>query len=144
MLRANYPLIPVVVMPCTKYFCREKNRMKHGTRDNTDMANIEPHEETLDESRKSLSPRGTVKRCGEFKKIIWEKKSSQVHKNVKSTVVMIAGTLSGTMIFAKIPNLLQPSIQADSSMSLGRLRMNCTSRKIKKASPPKNFGTIKG
>jgi len=68
--RVNYPLIPVVVIPCTKYFCREKNKIKHGIRDNTDMANIAPHEETPDESRKSRIPNGTVNRCGELRKII--------------------------------------------------------------------------
>ena len=43
-----------------------------------------------------------------------------------------------------MPNLPQPSIRADSSISLGRLRMNCTRRNTKKASVAKSLGRIKG
>ena len=102
--------MPVVVIPCTKYFCREKNKIKHGISDNTDIANMDPHEETPEESRKRRRPSGTVNSCGELRKIIWLKKSSQVQRKVKSTVVIMAGTLKGTMIFTKIPNLLHPSM----------------------------------
>jgi hypothetical protein len=58
--QGNYPFIPVVAMPCTKYFWRAKNNAKQGSIDNTDMANIDPHEDTPDESRKSRSPIGIV------------------------------------------------------------------------------------
>ena len=40
-------------------------------------------------------------------------------------VVMIDGPNSGSMILAKMEYLLQPSIIAASSSSLGRPRMNC-------------------
>ena len=41
---------------------------------------------------------GTVYFGGEFRYRSWLKKSSQVHRKVKSTVVMRAGTVRGMMI----------------------------------------------
>jgi hypothetical protein len=60
-------LIPVVVIPCTKYFCNEKKRIKQGTSERTDMANIGPHDDMPEESKNSLSPMGTVYFGGEFR-----------------------------------------------------------------------------
>jgi len=62
-----YPLIPVVAIPCTKYFWSEKKRIKQGRRERTDMANIGPQDEIPEESRKSLSPMGTVYLEGELR-----------------------------------------------------------------------------
>jgi len=90
--------MPVVVIPCTKYLCKLKNKIKQGIRDKTDIANIEPHEEMPVESRKRRSPKGTVYNSGEFRNIIWLKKSSHVHRNLKSKVVIIAGMLKGRII----------------------------------------------
>ena len=95
------------------------------------MANIAPHEDWPEESRKSRKPKGTVNFSGELRKIMWPIKSSQDHRKLKSTVVITGGMLKGMIILVNILSLLQPSIIADSSMSLGRLRMNCTIKKIK-------------
>ena len=67
MYGINYPLIPVVAIPWTKYFCREKNRMKQGTMESTAMANMEPQDDIPEESIKSRSPIGTVYMGGEFR-----------------------------------------------------------------------------
>ena len=63
------------------------------------MANIGPHEDIPVESKKSLNPMGTVYMDGEFKNIIWLKKSSQVQRKVNNMVVIIAGIVRGKMIF---------------------------------------------
>ena len=91
--------MPVVAIPWTKYFCKVKNRIKQGIRDKTDMANMRPQEAMPVASKKSLSPRGIVKFCGELRYKSWLKKSSQVQRKVKSTVVINAGTLKGMIIF---------------------------------------------
>ena len=59
--------MPVVAIPWTKYLCRVKNKVKQGNSDRTDMANIDPQDEIPEESRKSLSPMGMVKRAGVFR-----------------------------------------------------------------------------
>jgi hypothetical protein len=91
-------LSPVVAIPWTKYFCRVKNRIKQGSIDNTDMANMDPQDDIPDESRKSLSPMGTVYLPGELRYKSWLKKSSQVHRKVNNTVVISAGRLRGITI----------------------------------------------
>jgi hypothetical protein len=59
--------MPVVAIPCTKYFCREKNKIKQGVIESTDMANIDPHEDVPEESKNSRSPNGIVYFDGVFK-----------------------------------------------------------------------------
>jgi hypothetical protein len=38
--------MPVVDIPCTKYFCREKNRIKAGTMESVDIASAPPQLDT--------------------------------------------------------------------------------------------------
>jgi len=59
-LGCNHPLIPVVAIPLTKYFCKEKNKMNAGMSESTDIANIGPQEDMPEASKNSLSPMGTV------------------------------------------------------------------------------------
>src|SRR5512136_1156877 len=127
--------MPVVVIPCTKYFCREKNRIKGGIIDSVAIASALPQLDTAPASPTNVrNALDTLKIGGFVRYSKWLKKSSHVQRNVNSAVVTRAGTASGTMIRKKTPTLLHPSIIAASSSSFGRLRMNCTSRKTKKAS----------
>jgi hypothetical protein len=60
-------MIPVVATPCTKYFCKEKNRMKQGTRDKIDMVNMESPRGNPEASKKSRRLIGTVYLYGELR-----------------------------------------------------------------------------
>jgi hypothetical protein len=46
LLLLYYPFIPVVVIPCTKYLCREKNRIKGGIKDSVAIASAPPQLDT--------------------------------------------------------------------------------------------------
>ena len=61
----------------------------------------------------------------------------------KIATIIRAGLDSGRMIRQKTPQLEQPSIRAASSRSVGMLKKNWRSRKVKNG-PPKKFGTIRG
>ena len=63
---------------------------------------------------------------------------------VKIATVTSAGFISGKMIRTKMPYTDAPSIFAASSRSRGMPRMNWTSRKTKKAPPPKKCGKMSG
>ena len=117
--------MPVVAIPCTKYFCREKNRIKGGTIDSVDIASAPPQLDTAPASPTNVrNALVTLKIGGLVRYSRWLKKSSHVQRNVKSAVVTRAGVASGTMIRRKTPTFPHPSIIAASSSSFGRLRMN--------------------
>jgi len=55
-----------------------------------------------------------------------------------------AGLARGSTIFHQIPGSLQPSMRAASSRLFGTVMKNCRMRKILKAPPPRNIGTVRG
>lgn len=113
--------------------------------DKVDMASAPPQLDTAPASpTKVRSARETVYVSGLVRYSRWLKKSSHVHKNVNSAVVIIAGIESGITIRKNIPIFPQPSIIAASSKSFGSPRINCTSRNTKNASVARNFGTTIG
>src|SRR5512137_2758689 len=112
--------MPVVVIPCTKYFCSEKNRIKVGTIDSVAIASAPPQLDTEPASPTNVrNALDTLKIGGFVRYSRWLKKSSHVQRNVKSAVVTSAGVVSGTMIRKKTPNFPHPSIIAASSSSFG-------------------------
>ena len=96
--------MPVVVIPCTKYFCREKNRIKAGTIERVAIASAPPQLDTAPASptnvRKALD---TVKISGFVRYSRWLKKSSHVHRKVNRAVVTRAGAESGKMMRTNTP-----------------------------------------
>src|SRR5512133_213311 len=137
--------MPVVAIPCTKYFCREKNRIKGGSIDSVDIASAPPQFDTEPASPTNVrSALDTLYVSGRVRYSRWLKKSSHVHRKVNSAVVTSAGVARGKIMRKNTPNFPHPSIIAASSSSFGRLRMNCTSRNTKNASVARNFGTSIG
>src|SRR5262245_3290223 len=67
-----------------------------------------------------------------------------LHMNWNSATEMTAGMITGTTTCHSTCRLLQPSITAASSISGGKLRMNCTIMKTKKPSVAKAEGTYSG
>ena len=93
-----------------------------------DIASAPPQLETAPASPTNVrSALDTLKIRGLVRYSKWLKKSSHVHRKVKSATVTSAGPASGTMIRRKTPACPHPSIIAASSSSLGSVRMNCTS-----------------
>src|SRR4051794_29552915 len=108
--------MPVVAIPCTKYFCREKNRIKAGITESVAIASVPPQFDTEPESPTNVrNALDTVKISGLVRYRSWLKKSSHVHRNVNSAVVTSAGTESGKMIRRYTPSFVQPSTIAASS-----------------------------
>src|SRR6266567_3951834 len=80
---ACYPFIPVVEMPCTKYFCRVKNRIKAGMIESVAIASAPPQLDTAPASPTNVrNALATVKVSGLARYSSWLKKSSHVHRNV--------------------------------------------------------------
>ena len=135
MLAIYQPLSPVVAIPSTKYFWKNKKIKKQGIKDRQDIANMAPQFVTDEGSENDFNAIDTVYNSGFCKYNNGPMKSSHFQQKEKTVVVTIAGNAEGTIICKNIRNLPHPSIDADSSNSRGIPCINCIIKKIKNGKP---------
>ena len=137
-----YSLTPPCNISFIKYFLPKRNTPIIGIVQITEHASKSPHNVTsLKLPLKIANPTGKVLIDSVFVTINGHIKLFQLVTNVNIARVETTGIASGSAILKNVEKILQPSILADSSKSLGNPKKYCLIINI--PNPPNNAGKIK-